>query len=453
MVMERDFNALNVEEVNGCFQRDIAAFKKFLRTYPGRRGRPRSEGAIRNYLRVIRRLAGWLEEKGIRDFRDVDADMLEEFVLNWRSRRIIYWPKPRVVKEGPPSWRTKNLVITVLCLFYKWLLGDGKTYPPCVEKIRMLYEKRSLDERSRIRSPDELLSDEELLALLRAAEGGRNELVVKRDKAFIALLYESGARIGEIIKLKNKDVAPTEYGFKIWVEGKTGRRAIPIIDSKKYLFEWGNTHPYGDDPEAPLFIKTRWGKPTREPLTLAGAHCLVKRLAERAKLKKRVFPHLLRHSRASELAGVVTEAYLKKIMGWSMSSNMPSIYVHLGGVDVEREILKARGILPERQLKSVLESRICPACGFENDPHFTYCARCGRPLKSSVTVLRELSEAHEAMERMKRLEEEMKSFREFVLSLLSGGRHPLETRDLLNFYETAKRARGRLVELKVEATT
>jgi len=412
-VMEVENEAVKEERLPNSLQRDLEAFKRYLETYPGRGGRPRSPETIRGYMRVVKRLAEWLSKRGISNFREVSGSDLEEFVLNWRSEKAVWGPglKRIVKRRGETSWRWRNFVITVVALFYKWLLGAGEEYPPCVRGLKKLMIKPPLEERSRIRSPDELLSDEELIALLRACEGGINELTVKRNRAFIAVLYESGCRIGEILSLKNRDVVPTEYGFRLWVSGKTGRRAVPIIDSARYLLEWANVHPYGDDPEAPLFIAIKRGVPERRALTRNGAYTLIQTLAKRAGIRKPVFCHLFRHSRASELVAYTSESYLKKLMGWSMGSYMPSIYVHLSGSDIEREVLRIHGIIPERQLKPVLEKKVCQFCGFENDPHFTYCARCGRPLKSSVAVLRELSEAHRALEEVERLRSELERLR------------------------------------------
>ena len=454
-----------VEELNPSFQRDIEAFRRYLEAYPSKRGGRRASSTIRVYLHVVRRLAEFLSEKGLTNFRDVDEEILEEFVLNLKSIKTSWkrGSKGTIKEEKPATWRWRNFVINVVCLFYRWLLGNDEEYPPCVKRIKRLVERRPIWEKSRIRSPDELLTREEILKMLEACDESRG-LAAIRDKALIAVLYESGARIGEILALKRKDVKETNYGFRLLIkESKTpeGRRVIPIVDAAPYLAEWLNSHPY-NDAQAPLFISMPRGVPTKKPLTRNGAAQLLDRIAKRAKINRHVYPHLLRHCRASVLCRQLSESYLKKLMGWSMSSNMPSIYIHLSGADVEEEVLRIHGLAPEREEEPLLERRVCQWCHEVNPGQSQYCSRCGRPLKTGVEVLRELDEAHRAieeveklkekLERLRGLEEEITRFREFVLGLLSGGRHPLEARDLLNFYEAAKKAKGRVVELKVEAS-
>jgi site-specific recombinase XerD len=72
---------------------------------------------------------------------------------------------------------------------------------------------------------------------------------------------------------------------------------------------------------------------------------------KKAGLNKRVYTHLLRHTRATELASILTEAQMKELLGWTQSSDMPSVYVHLSGRDVDSAFLKAHGIIPSSEEK------------------------------------------------------------------------------------------------------
>jgi len=51
----------------------------------------------------------------------------------------------------------------------------------------------------------------------------------KRDKALIALLWDIGARIGEIGNLRIKDVKYDDIGISILVSGKTGQRRVRAV--------------------------------------------------------------------------------------------------------------------------------------------------------------------------------------------------------------------------------
>jgi site-specific recombinase XerD len=390
----------------------IKEFERYLRTYPSRQGRLRKESSIEQYVYIVGRLAEYLSKKGMKSFKEATAKDLEEFVLNYENRAP-------TSKNGQIGWWMRNLVINTLRSFYKWLYRDevGDGYPPCVARLKELIVRPPLDQRSRVRTPQDLLTDREIAALLRACEDASNPLEVKRNRALIAVLYESGCRVGEIVNLKNRDVVRTDYGFRITVEGKTGRRTIPLVESAPYLLEWAEVHPRGDDPDAPLFPSldfNHYGK----KLNRRSVYDIIRELAKKAGIEKRVYPHLFRHTRATELTNYVSELYLKQILGWSKTSDMPAFYVHLSGRDVEREVLRIHGLVPPEQLKPILSKRKCPICEHENDPHRLYCEACGSPLKTGAVVLKELSEAHEVASKQKEMEERLKKMERAIQSLL-----------------------------------
>jgi integrase len=57
-------------------------------------------------------------------------------------------------------------------------------------------------------------------------------------------------------------------------------------------------------------------------------------------VNKNIYPHLFRHTRATHLVDKLTEAQMKIYFGWSGRSEVPSVYVHLSGRDVEEAILR-----------------------------------------------------------------------------------------------------------------
>ena len=75
-----------------------------------------------------------------------------------------------------------------------------------------------------------------------------------RDKAFIAVLYDAGARVSEIANLKRKHIAFDQYGAVITVDGKTGMRRVRLIFSVPYLATWLDVHPQKDNPDAYVWI-------------------------------------------------------------------------------------------------------------------------------------------------------------------------------------------------------
>ena len=97
-------------------------------------------------------------------------------------------------------------------------------------------------------TPQDFITEEEFEAMLKACMNSR-------DRALISLLYESGARIGEIGSMRVKDVSFYEYGAIVWLpKSKTIRRKLRVVYSARYLSEWLSDHPL-KDPESSLWIK------------------------------------------------------------------------------------------------------------------------------------------------------------------------------------------------------
>jgi len=133
------------------------------------------------------------------------------------------------------------------------------------------------------------------------------------------------------------DIIFDDKGAYVMLDGKTGQRRNRIIKSIPLLKEWLNTVP-AEDPKRYLWISNngdRLGYPTvRKNL---------KKLQKKLKFNKRLYPHLFRHSRSTELAKHLTEQQLKAYLGWTADSRMASTYVHLSGKDVDNAILQLNG--------------------------------------------------------------------------------------------------------------
>jgi integrase/recombinase XerD len=216
--------------------------------------------------------------------------------------------------------------------------------------------------------PEELLTEEEIKLIIEKC----NNL---RDRALISVLAESGCRVSEIGTLKLKHISFEEYGARLTVDGKTGMRKILVINSAPYLQEWINHHP-SESGEDHIWIKSD-GK----FLSYARILAILKNATNKANIKKRVYPHLLRHSRATFLASKMTEASMKQYFGWTQSSRMAATYIHMSGKDTDRAILEASGIDIEMDKpKSVMKPRKCRKCKTVNEVTNKYCKICGMPL-------------------------------------------------------------------------
>jgi site-specific recombinase XerD/ribosomal protein L40E len=286
--------------------------------------------------------------------------------------------------ESFSEW-TKRDYKQIIKTFYQWLRNSGDDFPDEVRWIKTRIKKH------RQKLPEELLTEEDVHKMIEVAQNAR-------DKALVAILFDSGCRIGEIGLLKIKDVNYDEYGAVLSVKGKTGARNVRIINSACYLSSWLNLHPNKDDKEA--FVWVNVSNNHRGELTsYTRIRCQLKVLAKKAGIKKKVNPHQFRHSRATEVANFLTEFQMNQHFGWVQGSGMPATYVHLSGKNTDDALLKMNGLAVKKHEKEP-ESRTktCPRCKALNSPDFKLCHKCGALMDLKTAV--ELQESVKERSRM-----------------------------------------------------
>jgi len=147
------------------------------------------------------------------------------------------------------------------------------------------------------RLPAELLSGEEVRALLRACSSRAPTGI--RNRALIAVLYRGGLRISEALALLPKDVDSAQ-GMLTVLHGKGDRRRTVGMDPAAFalLERWvDRRRALGLSGRRPVFCTL-----AGEPLDSSYVRRLLPRLAAKAGVEKRVHPHGLRHAHAAELA-------------------------------------------------------------------------------------------------------------------------------------------------------
>ncbi len=236
------------------------------------------------------------------------------------------------------------------------LRGFLRTYIKREDLAALCKVKQSKTDR---KLPSNLLTQKDIEKLLLI------QLRNLRDKAYIALLYESGARRGEIINMLVKHIEFDENGASVtFPEGKTGARRIRVVWAVSHLRNWIDSHPLrkeGDSwKETFLWVSFRDYSKIVDPDTLFET---LRRTAKAAGISKAVNPHSFRKARATHLAKHLTEAQMKTYLGWTADSSMAAIYVHLSGRDVDNSILEMYGIKPEEKPEEEeLKAVKCPRC-------------------------------------------------------------------------------------------
>ncbi|WP_292379341.1 tyrosine-type recombinase/integrase [Methanosarcina sp. UBA289] len=233
------------------------------------------------------------------------------------------------------------------------------------------------------REPPIILTQEEVERLIEAC---RNP----RDRALVSFLYESGCRKGELVSIRLENITFTEFGATVTIpRGKTGSRTLPIVYSASYLRQWIDCHPTKGSCD-PLFCSLQ------EPFarfSFSGLSHLMRVLKERTGIKKKIYPHIFRHSRASHLANKFTEQQLKQFLGWTAGSNMAAVYVHLSQRDIEDAVLNMHGIESTQKRNDNFKVERCPRCKEINPETSKYCGKCGMPLKDEAREAIEKAEA------------------------------------------------------------
>lgn len=209
---------------------------------------------------------------------------------------------------------TKNDYAAILRMYYKFTLRNKKSKKILKFATEFLKKKAG----SEIREPAHILQPDDILRMLLACK--TNEM-----RAILYLLWETGARIGELLNLKHNDIKFDQNGAIVRLDGKTGVRYVRIVESVAIL----NSHI------VQAFFKKEYVFGYKYAAFKKQLNILRDQLGY-----KELYPHLFRKSRACYLAKFMTEQQLKKYMGWTVGSRVLQHYIFLTCDDANEAILK-----------------------------------------------------------------------------------------------------------------
>lgn len=167
--------------------------------------------------------------------------------------------------------------------------------------VKKFFEFHKMDHLKDVKTPKRAkslpksLNEDEVKRLIRAADTDtrQRKFTRTRDKLILSLLYSSGLRVSEVVSLKVNDIDLKDRTIRI--RGKGNKDRIVLFDQKtkkllkEYLHERSQESKY-------LFLN-RFGN----PLTPRYIQITIKKYATKAGIKKKVTPHILRHSFATHL--------------------------------------------------------------------------------------------------------------------------------------------------------
>jgi integrase len=333
---------------------------------------------------------------------------------------------------------TYNIYLMHLMRFFKWLYypnikPDERPKPQIIENISRLNRKEQS-----IYKPSDLWTAEEDLLFFKYCPS-------KRMKCYHAIARDLACRPHEILKLKIRDIAfkvvENRQYAEVVVNGKTGTRTLPLIDSIPYLKDYLNhEHPQPGNPNAVLIcgIARSLGRAIG---IVALAHIyrhyktdLFPKLLEspnlppedkqkiRELLKKPWNPYLNgRHTSLTRKSKVLKEATLRVFAGWTTSSDMPQRYIHHFGNVACESILEAYGIVTkDKQLNDALKSKLCPNCSEPNKVDSKFCANC-RMVLTYDAYSETLEKQQEKDSQISALVKKQEKFEQLIQTLIDSG--------------------------------
>lgn len=310
-----------------------------------------AKSTITNYLNYLTRLTSGLQETGFTK----NLDKLEQADFD---KLLLYLEDIRQVSRGEIRNYKK-----IVKKFFNWL-GNGEV-PKWVAKLKLDHIESTVQ-------PSDLLNKEEVDRLLKACGHPRN-------KAFIAVMLDSGMRVGALASTRIKNVEFNRYGAIIYIS-KTSRsrkttvpKGIPITWSTGYLNQWLSVHPLRDNPETPLWVTLN---DNHEAMSYKTIRIMLQTVAKDAGITKRVNLHSLRHKAiTSWILDGLNEQEVKHRAGWSRGSmQMLKIYANFTDNEINDRIFERYGLKTEDKRQVTLDR--CPRCNNILKPADRFCSQC-----------------------------------------------------------------------------
>lgn len=265
----------------------------------------RSQKTIENYDRYLKKFLSWAKIS-------FPTDITESLVHKYR----VHLNRSQDDKGKTLSRQTQNYHVIALRGFLKYL--SKKSIPAlAAEKVEL---------NKTIGRPVDFLSLEEVETLIQAASGP--SLKNTRDEAILKLLFSTGLRISELtslnrdsINLKSGEFSVTGKGSKVrivFISGAAKESLQNYLDKRRDV-----------DPALFVRIVTNFQKQEKLRLSDRSVQRMIKKCSIKAGIVKKVTPHVLRHSFATNLLQNGADIRSVQALLGHSSISTTQIYTHV----------------------------------------------------------------------------------------------------------------------------
>lgn len=287
-------------DINDALQR----FLEYLEIEKGR-----SLKTVRNYRHY---LLSFIHFGEIQTTKDISAEVIRQFRLHLNRQPGI---KTKGQSSGTMKKRTQNYYLIALRMFLKYLLKQGvSVYSP--EHIELA--------KTAERQVDHLEIDE-LMRMLKVAEKH------SRNYAIMHMLFSTGLRVSELCSL-NRDLDLSKDEMTIRGKGDKVRIVFVSQQARETVHDYLKKRT---DMDEALFVQEGPQTVKREEQNLSlrlsprSIERLVKHIATEAGISKKVTPHTIRHSFATDLLRNGADIRSVQIMLGHSNIATTQIYTHV----------------------------------------------------------------------------------------------------------------------------
>jgi len=285
------------------WEKSIKEFKSYLKIE-----RSLSDNTIDSYLRDVSKLSCFSQEKNLNELQITKTEV-KKFIA--------------VINKEGISARSQSRIISGIKAFYKYLILEDYLKVNPTELIE--------SPKIGLKLPD-TLSVSEIESLISAIDLSHPQ--GERNRAILEVLYSCGLRVSELTNLKLSNIRFKEGYVKVVGKGNKERFApiggVAIKFLKIYLNEIRTHQDIKKGSEDIVFLNRR-GK----QLTRVMIFTIIKDLATKIGMKKKISPHTFRHSFATHLIeGGADLRAIQEMLGHE-SITTTEIYTHL-----DREFLR-----------------------------------------------------------------------------------------------------------------